>query len=79
MVLLDVSLIGLLMRYLQNGSNSFQSVFGIERAACLHQTALEVFHALISSTQYNLQQIIQTGLIRTICTNFDAFRIKKDP
>ena len=38
-----------------------------------------MFQALIASTQYNLKQIVNTSLIRTICTNFDAFRIKADP
>ena len=33
---------------------------------------------MISSTQYNLQSIVNSGLIRTICTNFDGFRIKQD-
>lgn len=47
MVLLDMSLLNLLMRFLQfSRLVTAQS----ERPSCLHQAALEVFQALISST-----------------------------
>ena len=47
-------------------------------ASSLHQASLEVFQALISSSQYNLQSLLNSGLIRTICANFDAFKIRTD-
>jgi hypothetical protein len=48
MVLLDMSLLSLLMRFLHFG-RGLSSQTG-EGVSCLHQASLEVFQALISST-----------------------------
>ena len=44
----------------------------------LHQATIEIFEALNATSHYNTPYLVQSGLIKTLCTNFEAFKITDD-
>lgn len=79
MMLLDLTLINLMLRYLQPSTiGSMISLEQEEAPSCLHRAALEVLEALIASSSYNSQTLINAGMIRVLCQSFANFKIKRD-
>jgi hypothetical protein len=58
-ILLDMTLINRLLRFLQPSSlGSIVSLESEEAPSCLHRAALEVLEALIAASSYNSQNLI---------------------